>query len=258
MVSHYAVSRIKLNASNDPPAAFKVTVDAAVTRAAMRCGWGGSTSRRARLACAGRRPAWRSTSLCCHLLFALQAIPLAAFTAYSAGGFFLGSWLGARNTDKLLAKIEAEPDLEKRKALAAPYLARSSSFKKWRTTFIIAAFAAAGVSFAVGSYVSALATAVAGVLVLLQKGWEDFRQLDRKASAFGAVLFILLLAFLTGYERAGYILKTNAASENIVMDDKTTPARIIRSGERGVLFLSTDTKKLKFIRWEAIKQIDTL
>ncbi|WP_247390277.1 hypothetical protein [Bradyrhizobium sp. 35] len=63
-----------------------------------------------------------------HLLFALQAIPFAALTAYSAGGFFFGSWLGARDTDKLLAKLQAEPDLEKRQALAAPYLARASSF----------------------------------------------------------------------------------------------------------------------------------
>jgi hypothetical protein len=193
-----------------------------------------------------------------HLLFALQAIPLAAFTAYSAGGFFLGSWIGAKNTDTLLAKLQAEPDLEKRQALAAPYLARVSRFDRWRSKIVICAFAMAGISLGVGSYVSAFATAVTAILIMLKKDWTDLQKLDRKAVAFGASLFILVLAFLTGYERAGHILKTKIASENILIDDKITPARIIRSGERGVLFLSIDTKKLRFIRWDAIKQIETL
>jgi hypothetical protein len=190
-----------------------------------------------------------------HLLFALQAIPLAAFTAYSAGGFFLGSWIGAKNTDTLLAKLQAESDLEKRQALAAPYLASASRFDRWRSTIVIGVLAMAGISLGLGSYVSAFGTAVAGILVMLK---TDFQKLDRKAVAFGGVLFILMLAFLTGYERAGYILKTKTASENILIDDKVTPARIIRSGERGVLFLSIDTRKLRFIQWDAIKQIETL
>lgn len=193
-----------------------------------------------------------------HLLFALQAIPLAAFTAYTASGFFLGSWLRARTEDKLLAKLEAEPDLEKRKALAAPYLAKVSAFRKWGPAFLICMIAGAGLLLAVGLYVAAFAFGMSVVLSMLRKDWDDFRRLDRKAVAFGAVLLILFLAFLTGYERAGIILRTNTASENIVIDDKPTPARIIRSGERGVLFLSIDTKKLRFIRWDAIKQIDTL
>jgi hypothetical protein len=193
-----------------------------------------------------------------HLVFALQAIPLAAVTAYSAGAFFFGSWIAAKNTDTLLAKLQAEPDLEKRQALAAPYLAKASRFNKWRSKIAVGVFAMAGLFLGAGSYPFALAMAVAAIFVMLKKDWTDFQKFDRKAAALGAVLLILVLAFLTGYERAGYILKTKTASENILIDDKITPARIIRSGERGVLFLSIETKKLRFIRWDAVKQIETL
>jgi len=35
------------------------------------------------------------------------------------------------------------------------------------------------------------------------------------------------------------------------------PVRLIRGGDKGVLFFSLDTKKVRFLRWESIKQIET-
>jgi hypothetical protein len=34
------------------------------------------------------------------------------------------------------------------------------------------------------------------------------------------------------------------------------PARLIRGGDRGLLFFSLDNKRVRFLRWDAIKQID--
>jgi hypothetical protein len=194
-----------------------------------------------------------------HLLFALQAIPYAAFAAYSISGFFIGSWVGNRGTNKLIADLKAEPDFERRQAMAAPFLKRAESYSKQRP-YIGGAMLFMACSTAVaGLYTSAFATLVAAAMVLWRNSWDELQKVEnRKAIIFGIVAVVLLLAFLTGYERADTVLKTKTASENILIDDKITPARVIRSGERGVLFLSIDTKKLRFIRWDAIKQIDTL
>jgi hypothetical protein len=54
-------------------------------------------------------------------------------------------------------------------------------------------------------------------------------------------------------------LTAKAPSETITtVEGKETPVKLIRGGERGVLFFSTDNRKLNFMRWEAIKKIEAL
>jgi hypothetical protein len=64
-------------------------------------------------------------------------------------------------------------------------------------------------------------------------------------------------AFLVGYERSQAILKTTAPTEKISIDTKDVPAKLVRGGDRGVLFFSLENKKPNFLRWEAIKKIET-
>jgi hypothetical protein len=64
--------------------------------------------------------------------------------------------------------------------------------------------------------------------------------------------------FLIGVERSQSILATKAPSETITVEGKEIPAKLIRGGDRGVLFLSLENKKLNFLRWEVIKKIETL
>jgi hypothetical protein len=65
-------------------------------------------------------------------------------------------------------------------------------------------------------------------------------------------------AFLVGYERSQAILTTKVPAETISIDGKEIPAKLVRGGDRGVLFFSLETKKLNFLRWEAIKKIEAL
>jgi hypothetical protein len=44
----------------------------------------------------------------------------------------------------------------------------------------------------------------------------------------------------------------------IGVEGKSLPARLIRGGDKGILFFSLDTKKVQFLRWDSIKQIETL
>jgi hypothetical protein len=66
------------------------------------------------------------------------------------------------------------------------------------------------------------------------------------------------LSFLTGLQRAAVVLMTTQPSETISVENGSLPARLIRGGDKGVLFFSLDSKKVRFLRWAAIKQIETL
>jgi hypothetical protein len=67
-----------------------------------------------------------------------------------------------------------------------------------------------------------------------------------------------VLAFLVGYERSQAVLTTKVPTETISIEGKEIPAKLVRGGDRGVLFLSLESKKLNFLRWEAIKKIEAL
>jgi hypothetical protein len=80
----------------------------------------------------------------------------------------------------------------------------------------------------------------------------------RIAVACGVAAAALILSFLIGFQQAKSILESKTASETIIVGDNkpALPVRLIRGGDRGVLFFSLDTKKVSFLRWESIKQIE--
>jgi hypothetical protein len=61
-----------------------------------------------------------------------------------------------------------------------------------------------------------------------------------------------------GFERPRAVLTTKTPTETITIDTKDIPAKLVGGGDRGVLFLSLENKKLNFLRWEAIKKIEAL
>jgi hypothetical protein len=68
----------------------------------------------------------------------------------------------------------------------------------------------------------------------------------------------LIVSYLTGIQRAEAVLMSKQPSETISVENGSLPARLIRGGDKGVLFFSLDSKKVRFLRWDAIKQIETL
>jgi hypothetical protein len=63
--------------------------------------------------------------------------------------------------------------------------------------------------------------------------------------------------FTLGYDRSMAIISGVEPTERISIEEKQIDVRIIRGGERGLLFKSFETGKLGFLRWEKIKQIDS-
>jgi hypothetical protein len=83
--------------------------------------------------------------------------------------------------------------------------------------------------------------------------------MESKDVRYALLIFWVLVtwgvAFLVGYERSESILLSTAPTEVISVEGKDIPAKLIRGGERGVLFMSVETKKLNFLQWEMIKKI---
>jgi hypothetical protein len=67
-----------------------------------------------------------------------------------------------------------------------------------------------------------------------------------------------VIAFLVGYERSQAILTSKVPTETISIAGKEIPAKLVRGGDRGVLFLSLESKRLNFMRWEVINKIEAL
>jgi hypothetical protein len=94
-----------------------------------------------------------------------------------------------------------------------------------------------------------------GEIIIHRRWWK--RRQTRVWTAVACGIAGLILSFLIGLERADTILGSETASETIIVDDnKALPVRLIRGGDKGVLFFSLDTK-VRFLRWESIKQIET-
>ncbi len=79
------------------------------------------------------------------------------------------------------------------------------------------------------------------------------------------VLFFLTFSFILGYIVAQGRVSTKIDTAGIfsnriqTVNLKNKPsirARIVRSGDRGILLYEPDTDQLRFMLWEAIKSID--
>ena len=68
---------------------------------------------------------------------------------------------------------------------------------------------------------------------------------------------VWIVAFTVGYE-LGETLFNSKAREIVTIDGVDVPSRLVRVGERGVLFVVVNEKKTRFARWEDIKKIETI
>ena len=80
----------------------------------------------------------------------------------------------------------------------------------------------------------------------------------RVSLVFVAILTPWAAAFLIGYERSNDIFELKAPTEVITTGGKDIPVKLVRGGERGILFMEFETKKLNFIRWEVVVRIQSL
>ncbi|QIP05752.1 hypothetical protein [Bradyrhizobium symbiodeficiens] len=110
----------------------------------------------------------------------------------------------------------------------------------------------------VGQYAMAFMLSALAIYVLTAPGAH--KTLRNRLPVLMAICVVaaLVLSFLIGLQRADSILKSKDASEMISVDDRSIPARLIRGGDKGILFFSLESRKVRFLRWDSIKQIETL
>jgi len=194
-----------------------------------------------------------------HLVFALQSLPFAIPPVLVILFWFTSGWYSYRSgyQDGMISnesgdqKLSAMGSLLKRIKMnrPTPWL-----MPLWLATTLLFIW----VCIWNGGY--AIAFLLACLIIYVTKirnfhaAWESRLPVLMVACAFAA----LILSFLIGLQQAHAIRASKDASETIGVDDKLLPARLIRGGDKGILFFSLDSKKVRFLRWDSIKQIETL
>jgi hypothetical protein len=197
-----------------------------------------------------------------HLVFALQAIPFALPTALGILGFIAITWFGYHKVtrDGIEAGEKAKPMTEaEREAWLVKLrkqVARIKMFDPWvKTAFTLFAI----LLIALGSYTSGFLIFVSQLVSGLVYPVENLKSPTVRVSLMMiGIGGAWVAAFLVGFERSQAILTSKVPTETIFVEAKEIPAKLIRGGDRGVLFLSLESKKLNFLRWEAIKKIESL
>jgi hypothetical protein len=201
-------------------------------------------------------------SLSEHVVFALQAIPFVLAPALGIIGMIGVTWFGYHKTIKNVSEVmekvqQMRPD--ERETLIAK-LTRRIRFQRLIDPIVQGGFFTCSLwLFANHHYTSALLILVSQVvakMVYPVERWESKH--FRYALSLFCILAGLAVAFTVGYERSDAIISSKEPTERISVDEKQIAVRLIRGGERGLLFKSFETGKLGFLRWEKIKQIDSL
>jgi hypothetical protein len=197
-----------------------------------------------------------------HMVFALQAIPFALPPAISIIGFLAVSWWGYHNWIEENAAFD-----QKLKAIAPDELKtlteslhRKVRFYKIADPVVRGLFIAFVLLLLLRhNYSGAFLIVVSLIVVSLQYPVERMKhRLVRVILVTLAIMTPWIAGFLLGYERSSELFQSNAPSETITVAGNDIPAKLIRGGDRGILFMVFDTKKLNFLRWDAVQKIQSL
>jgi hypothetical protein len=84
----------------------------------------------------------------------------------------------------------------------------------------------------------------------------------QRVAVFGSTVAIgsVVVALVLGVQHANGIREQNATTHSVLLSGGLTPlaGQLIRSGERGLLFLDTSTKTIEFIQWGRIARIQSV
>jgi hypothetical protein len=198
-------------------------------------------------------------SLTEHVVFALQAIPIALPTAASILGILVGYFWGyqdsKRQTEDLLGKLPSM-SLGEKHSLIADLEKRAARYKALDPYIRFGTALTVLILLAAHAFTSAYV--LAAILIALLCSPE---QLQLRYVQYAVIAFLIasgwMLAALIGLERAETVLSGKTPSERITVDGTESPTKLIRAGERGVLFVAMDKNKVTFVRWEQIKRIES-
>lgn len=170
-----------------------------------------------------------------HIVFALQAAPMAFAIA-----ILLVAFLGTRAHVVFGDKIEAAG-----KRVRSKYLLIALSVVPILVLLVAIYF----------RLIAAVISAVAGVFIAL------FQTLpfSQKTTYLIAGSLMMIAAFALGHDFGHTYVSYGKGNHSIQVDKELSPTpllvKIIRSGDRGVLYYEPATKQLGFLRWDAIKKL---
>jgi hypothetical protein len=202
-------------------------------------------------------------SLAEHIVFALEAIP-AAFVGALMVPMGIFSWqLGERALEKARGPITAETPAEERERIQARLDARQKRMDRWHLSFSVCVLALGILLFIISKeLLFAPAAIVAGLYGLTGYVFppkEYFRNPAYFAGTFYTIMFIVT-AFSLGLFSAHRYVSDSPPTTSIAINGAIgeLKGRLIRSGDRGVMFFDTNAKRVDFLMWGNIKGIQML
>lgn len=195
-------------------------------------------------------------SLSEHIVFALQALPFAMAGAATLGVIHLSIEKGAEDFDK---KFPAAPRDENHARELLGELRTFQSSQKRRVSWMFAAMTPIVLVLWVMAELRTLATIIflSGLATLL--GVHFPKSVHR--APFGTMflaLSVIVTSFVVGLDVFSRTLRSVQQSHSLVVGSERVEGRIIRTGERGILFLQVPAQELTLVPWADVKRINSI
>jgi hypothetical protein len=193
-------------------------------------------------------------SLAEHLVFALESLPLATMIAvlamFSIGSFRIGQKHSQENAeieDRLIAaKAITTDDVEKRKR----------SDRRLLLAMAGAGVITGGTAIWAGTYITGsllVASSIYCILYLLSSIVLE-PPILQMCMGFSA----LILTFAAGVQVQTGEYRSDRATHSIKLEETFVEGKLVRSGERGLLFIQAQPKQIRFLKWDKVSEVVTL
>ena len=194
-------------------------------------------------------------SLTEHIVFALEALPIAIIGSLVLVGYAalarLGYERGQLSGELILEKI-------KRGELTAGDALKSVEKGRFIRIFLPA------IAFTLGIVEIWLKVYSVGVFFIIALAWlkaDDFFPSITRHPTFIQIttcLSLMIVAFAAGVQLQDRDESRQAASHILKIGDKELSGLVIRSGEKGILFVQIKPKQLMFIKWDQISSVQSM
>jgi hypothetical protein len=194
-------------------------------------------------------------SLTEHLVFALEALPIALSLSFVSTALFVTFKVAdQRDNEKIAREMLSLTAQEQLEWLREEMARRRRSALMW-----------AGISLAwtiAASFISALLSLIVLVVcvALYTVGLVFYTNILRSpfmVATYGVVVS-LLTTFAVGIDVQERFVRRGKVAHTVSLEDSELKGRIVRAGDRGILFYEPGSQEITFVRWEAVKRIRTV
>lgn len=194
-------------------------------------------------------------SLTEHIVFAIEALPLALAVSFAVTvQFVLASVFGQRHKETA-ERATSALDLPKQLEWYNKSIARTKRAMLVGGVFSLASLV---VGWFVGVPLSVLALNFC--LVLYALGFYFYSNI--LSSPFFIANYVgigsLLVTFAAGVDVQEWFVRRGKIVHAISLENSELTGRVVRAGERGVLFFNPGSREISFVRWDAVKRVRTL